>query len=128
MKANCLLDASALLAHLFDEPGGQHVVDRIAEASVTSVNWSETLQHAIDRDVELTGLTDELESLGMSIIPFTAEHALETAQMRTPTRHLGLSLADRACLAVASEEGLPVLTADRSWAQLDLGIEIELIR
>lgn len=123
-----MLDASALLAHVLKEPGAQLVSDRIANARISSVNWAETLQFALFNEVEIEVLADQFLTLGLNILPFTSRHAFGTARLRAPTQHLGLSLADRACLAVASEEGLPVLTADRSWSQLDLDVEIELIR
>lgn len=128
LTMGCVLDASALLAHLLKEPGAQLVSDRLANAQISSVNWAETLQFAIFNDIDIEALTDTLGTLGLRILPFTSTHAFGAARLRAPTQHLGLSLADRACLTVASEEGLPVLTADRSWAQLDLDVEVELIR
>lgn len=60
--------------------------------------------------------------------PFDTDLALRAALLRNSTRPYGLSLGDRACLALARREGLPVLTADRSWAKLDVGVEVVLIR
>ena len=66
--------------------------------------------------------------MDMEIVPFDAEQAHESAGIRDATRGLGLSLGDRACLQLAARRGLPALTADRIWAETDLGIEIRPIR
>ncbi|MDM7324085.1 MAG: hypothetical protein P3W93_003650 [Thermus sp.] len=64
----------------------------------------------------------------LQVLPFTEEDALLSARLRPLTRSLGLSLGDRACLALASRLRLPVLTADATWAELSVGIEVEVIR
>ena len=71
---------------------------------------------------------EQLESYGLAIRPFDESLALEAGFLRTSTRQYGLSLGDRACLALALREGAPVVTADRTWANLDLGIDIRVIR
>lgn len=123
-----VLDASALLAMLHDEPGGDLVRGLLQTASISTVNWSEVIQKALDRDVEVQGLRHELEALGLRILPLTADQAERTAFLRAETRHLGLSLGDRACLALAAELGLPAVTADRAWQDLSIGIEIRVAR
>jgi len=69
-----------------------------------------------------------VEGLGVTIVPFGAEDAELAAQLRSSTQILGLSLADRACLALAARTDLPALTADRAWAGLDVGIRVRLFR
>lgn len=69
-----------------------------------------------------------LTEIGLSIEPFSLEHAETAAQLWMKTRSQGLSLADRACLALAVEKQAPAVTSDRSWNGLDIGIEIELLR
>jgi ribonuclease VapC len=123
-----VLDASALLAMLHAEPGGDLVRGLLQTASISTVNWSEVIQKALDRDVEVQGLRQELEALGLRILPLTADQAERTAFLRAETRHLGLSLGDRACLALAAELGLPAVTADRAWQDLSIGIEIRVAR
>ena len=125
---SCVLDASALLALLHDEPGGDLVQGLLESSVVSSVNWSEVVQKALERDADIHGLREDLESLGLEILPFTAVHAEETARLRPRTRHLGLSLADRACLALAADLGLPAVTTDRVWRDLELDTEIQLAR
>lgn len=70
----------------------------------------------------------QFHRLGLEVVPFGEADALASAELRTSTRHAGLSLADRACLALAIRENAPVITADRAWARLDLGLDIQLIR
>jgi PIN domain nuclease of toxin-antitoxin system len=64
----------------------------------------------------------------LAVVPFDEELARQTGALRPATRSLGLSLGDRACLALAQREQLPILTADRIWAKLDLGIAIKVVR
>ena len=123
-----VLDASALLAMLQGEAGGEAVEPLLSGAVMSSVNWSEVIQKALEREVEVTGLREDVEALGLTILPFTADQAERTARLRAPTRDLGLSLADRACLALAAELGLSAITTDRAWGEADLGLEVRILR
>ena len=123
-----VLDASALLAFLHDEPGSLVVSRALEGALVSSVNWSEVLQKAIDRSVGVDRMQQEFVDLGVTFEPFTQDHAEIAAQLWSITRSHGLSFADRACLALGIERNLPVLTADRPWRQLELNVEIHVIR
>ena len=123
---SCVLDASALLALLQGEPGADVVKPLLEGAIVSSVNWPEVAQKSLDRGVELDGLRGDLEALGLTIAPFTAEEAEATARLRSSTSALGLSLADRACLSLACELGVPVFTMDRAWS--GLGVETAPVR
>ena len=123
-----VLDASALLAMLHAEPGGDAVQELLPTAVISTVNWSEVVQKALDRKVEVQGLRQDLEALGLKILPLTVDQAERTAYLRAETRHLGLSLGDRACLALAAELGVPAVTADRAWKDLALDIEIRVAR
>jgi PIN domain nuclease of toxin-antitoxin system len=122
------LDASAVLAFLFREPGGEKVAEVIEGSCLSTVNLSEVLgRFAKDgHDAHLVGR--RLGAAGLEMVPFLAEDAALAASLRPQTDPLGLSLGDRACLALAMARGIPVLTADRQWGALDLGIEIRLIR
>ncbi len=126
--AACVLDASALLAMLHREPGGDRVQGLLEGAAMSSVNWSEVVQKTLDQQVEVSGLQQDLEALGLRIVAFTARHAERTAFLRADTRHLGLSLGDRACLALAGELGLPAVTTDKVWKELQVGVEIDVVR
>ncbi len=85
-------------------------------------------QKAVERGVETDGMREGFVELGVVFEPFTADHAETAALLRARTRERGLSLADRACLALALDRGLRVVTADRAWAELGLEVEVELIR
>lgn len=123
-----VLDASALLAMVQSEPGAEIVEEAVDHGAISTVNWSEVYRRVLARGVAVAGLRDEVESLGLDIVPFSVEDAELAAELGPPTRHLGLSLGDRACLALAGRLGLPALTADRSWLDLDLGVRVEAIR
>ncbi len=126
---SCVLDASALLALLQQEPGAETVETLLEEAVISSVNWSEVVQKSLDRGVELDNLREDLKALGLSIAPFDVEDAEIAAALRRGTAKLGLSLADRACLALASRLSIPALTTDSAWAELQLeAVFVRLIR
>jgi|SRR5436305_2634614 len=125
---SCVLDASALLAMLQGEAGGDVVEELLETAVISSVNWTEVAQKTLDKQAEVEGLRQELEALGLEVLPFTAALAETTAHLRSATRQAGLSLGDRACLALAAVLGLPALTTDRIWPDLGLPIEIRVVR
>ncbi|HEY9421881.1 MAG TPA: type II toxin-antitoxin system VapC family toxin, partial [Thermoanaerobaculia bacterium] len=119
---------SALLALLHDEPGGEAVRDLLEGAAISSVNWTEVLQKALERQTEIEGLREDLEALGLRVLPFSAAQAEQTARFRAQTRAWGLSLGDRACLALAADLKVPAVTADRVWSEIPLGVEIRVVR
>lgn len=124
-----MLDASALLAWLREEPGAEVVEERLSGSFVSAVNLSEVLQKSLAGGVEISGVVEDLVALGVSFVAFGAEQAIVAAEMWPNTRSLGLSLADRACLATAVGLGLSALTADRSWAEIEWeGLSVETIR
>ncbi len=129
-----VLDASALLAYLQDEPG----VDLVAEALVqgvamSAVNWAEVLSKLTEWGQDPDAVTAELTEQGLLgkallVYPLNEALACSIAKLYPGTRSLGLSLGDRACLALALSLGLPVLTADRDWGTLSLGCNVIQIR
>lgn len=126
--STAVLDASALLAWLKSEPGADVVEPLLSEAAISAVNWSESGQK-IARDGSNPAVTlHRFTALGMTVVPFAAADAMATAELWESTSPAGLSLADRACVALARRLELPALTADRAWKQLGLDIEIQLIR
>lgn len=125
---SCILDASALLAFLHDEPGAERVRAVLDGALVSSVNWAEVVQKALARNVAVTGMREEFADVGVVFESFTAAQGELAAALWLKTRSTRLSLADRACLALAMHRQLPVLTADREWLDLALEVEVDLIR
>ncbi len=123
-----VLDASALLAAVRAEPGGDRVESQIGVAAMCAVNWAEVAQKSLAYGIDPAALRADLAAAGLAIVPFTAEDAERSAQLWTKTRPLGLSLADRACLALALRLRVPAFTADRSWAELDVGVDVEVVR
>jgi ribonuclease VapC len=126
--ADCVLDASAVLARLRAERGGDVVQARAPDAVISAVNYAEVISKLIDLGVSVEAAAAAIGELELAVFPFDEIDAARTAALRAATRRRGLSLGDRACLALAERLGLPVLTADRAWAELDLGVEVVLIR
>lgn len=123
-----VLDASALLAYLQDEPGGEVVDGVLAESVISSVNWAEVIQKAIAAGADVDGMLDDLQALGLAVEPFTIEDGEMTGRLWQQTRQYGLSLGDRACLSLGLRLGVPILTSDRTWASLNLSLNIQVIR
>jgi PIN domain nuclease of toxin-antitoxin system len=129
-----VLDASALLAHLQDEPGGDVVAEAIAGGAVIStVNLAEVFSRVADRGDDPAKLAAELTQIGLldgaiTVEPFTAADAIDAGRLRPLTRDAGLSLGDRACLALARRLDAPALTADTDWQGVAHGVELRPIR
>lgn len=126
--ADWVLDASAVLAVILTEPGGDMVRPLMAKSLLGAVNFTEVTTRLLDLGFPSAEMDDRLKRLRIEVLPFDEHLALSAGRLRTQTRHLGLSVGDRACLALALREGLPVLTGDRAWAKLDVGVEVVLIR
>jgi len=124
----CVLDASALLALFHDERGAERVEAALEGALISTVNWAEMIQKYVAHGVELDGMHEELLSTGVMFEVFTQPQAEIAGKLWSATRRLGLSLGDRACLALGLERSLPVITADRAWKKLRLEIAVDVIR
>jgi PIN domain nuclease of toxin-antitoxin system len=133
-SASSVLDASAILAFLQGEPGAERVEAAIgAVAAVGAVNWAEALSKLAERGVAPADVERDLRArnildAGLLVIAVEAAQARLIAELRQPTRAIGLSLGDRACLALAVTFGVPVLTTERVWGQAQTGAQVELIR
>ncbi len=123
-----VVDTSAVLAALWGEPGGTRVDQELPGASISAVNLAELVAKLMDRGGTTDQVDGVLASLALSVHAFDEASARHCGALRSNTRHLGLSLADRACVALGLDLSLPILTADRVWSGLDLAIEIEQIR
>ena len=123
-----VLDASALLALINQEAGSERVAAVISTACMSAVNSAEVVSKLMDKGFSETEIRDMFRALSLPIVPFDEEQCFISGLLRTETKNLGLSLADRACLSLAIQQKLSVLTADRVWASLPLGLDIQLIR
>ena len=129
-----VLDASAFLAYLQAEPGSEVVEEALAKGcSMSAVNWAEVLSKVTELGKPSAELVTDLEDrrlLGaaLRILPFEERNAPLVGDLRPQTRHLGLSLGDRACLALGRRLDSPILTTDRAWGDLDLDLDIRVIR
>ena len=122
------LDASALIAFLFREPGHERVAARLDAACISSVNLVEVLFRLHREGVDIDDSYREIARLQIEEVAFEPRDVKVVAGLIAETRPAGLSLGDCACLALAKARGIPAVTADRAWAKLDVGVEIELIR
>lgn len=124
-----VVDASALLALLNREPGAERVAAALAgDAAMSAVNLSEVVAKLDDLGRPEAEVRAAIEPLGIVVIGFDAESAYSAGMLRRRTRQSGLSLGDRACLALARELDAPALTADRTWGDLDLDVAIAALR
>jgi PIN domain nuclease of toxin-antitoxin system len=121
------MDSSAILAIFFEESGREQVIPLLPGALICSVNLTEIVTQLLDRSGGPPDIS-RLAKLPFSVADFDHDLAMQAGLLRAATRHKGLSLGDRACLALAMREKLPVMTADRAWADLDLPVEVVLIR
>ena len=123
-----VFDSSALLAITFEEEGAEIAAQALNDGIISAVNASEVITRYVDLGASEEEALTSFRAFGLEIYPFDESLAIATGFMRSATRDAGLSLGDRACLALAIREHSSVLTADRAWATLDLDIAVELIR
>ena len=125
-----VVDASVVLAFILDEPGGNALVTGEGPFLLSNVNLAEVLTRIDDRGLSIDDVLQVLRVLPIEHHEFDWKDAIRSARLREPSRRLGLSRGDRACLALADRFRVPVLTADRSWADLSsfLDLDIRLIR
>ena len=126
----CVLDASAVIALLRGEPGAERVQAEIADASMCTVNLAEVAGHYARYGASHDDVHALLDPLSFKRVAFDDELAFLAGLMRPVTQRAGLSLGDRACLALAGRMAAPALTTDRIWASVagDLGVRVELLR
>lgn len=125
---NLILDASALLALLNEEPNTERWAAAVKDAAISAVNFSEVVAKLTDAGMNEAEIRAVLDPLGVSVEAFDVGLAYLAGLLRPQTKGIGLSLGDRACLALGRHMRLPVLTADRAWAKLRVGVEIRVIR
>ncbi|WP_414551284.1 PIN domain-containing protein [Anabaena sp. CCY 0017] len=123
-----VVDASAVLALLNQETGSEEISQFIGNAAISAVNLSEIIAKLSEAGIPAEDIRQILGNLNLEVIPFNEEHALKAGMMRPATKSIGLSFGDRACLALGIFLNQPVLTTDRLWGSLSVGIEIRVMR
>jgi len=126
---NVVVDSSAVLAVIYGERGADKLSpELLANAVMSSVNLAEVHSKLVASGWEAEQAWEDCVGIVGKIVPFTADHAKRTGSLILKTRSSGLSLGDRACLALALELGISVYTADRLWKSLKLPVAVHLIR
>ena len=125
--SDVVLDASAVLALLLNEPGADKVQATLPGAFLSAVNLAEVMSKLCERGMPADQASIAIGSIGVDIVAFDAEQARLCGELRPGTRALGLSLGDRACLALACLRKMPAMTADAAWAGIP-GCKVTLIR
>lgn len=129
-----VLDASALLAYLHGETGSDIVTEALTHGTrMSAANFAETLSELAETERRPEDVVEQLREQGilgglLDVEPLTLDDAIAIAELRAETRKAGLSLGDRACIALGRRLGEPILTADRRWAELDVGADVRAIR
>ena len=126
--ASVVLDSSAVLAVLNAEEGADVVIAALDDAVMSTVNYAEVVSKLVQRGVTPVQARAAIERIDIGVVDFDVLLAHRTGTLGADTRHLGLSLADRACLALAERERAPVLTSDRIWMGTLASVEVRLIR
>ncbi|WP_247219341.1 type II toxin-antitoxin system VapC family toxin [Synechococcus sp. C9] len=123
-----VLDASAVLVLLNQEAGSDGIAPLIPQSVISAVNLSEVIAKLADAGIPEASIHQILKHLNLEVIAFNDQQALTTGLLRPLTKSQGLSLGDRACLALGMSLNLPVITSDQTWSRLSLAIEIRVIR
>ncbi|CAN5331256.1 hypothetical protein BH09ACT5_BH09ACT5_13860 [soil metagenome] len=124
-----VLDASAMLAVVYGEPGADEVTDRIGSSVILSLNFAEVLQKSANAGRDPQRVADLLRRMSLGVVPFDHVLATESAALWPLTRAQGLSLADRGCLALAGAMGAVAVAADTNWTRLAIpSVAVHLIR
>ena len=126
--SDAVLDASAVIALVYREPGAEIVRPTVPSASISTVNLSEAVAKLSNDGMSESAIRRTFEPYEWDIVRFDERQAYAAGLLRPLTRAAGLSLGDRACIVLGQVLGLPVLTTDRAWARLDLDVEVRLIR
>jgi len=123
-----VFDSSALISIVLGEPGHEVPLSMLGDAVISTINAAEVVTVLVNNGTAPQDALHSYALFNVRSIALSEPVALEAGRMRAETRHLGLSLGDRCCLALAKSLGVPAITSDRAWADLDLGVEIVLIR
>ena len=127
-SSRSVLDSSAVLAVLFGEDGAENAIPHLTAGCISTVNVAEVVTRAIKVGASFEAVRDFLSRLGLEVVPFDLQNALTAGSLQPLAGPHNLSLGDRACLALGLTAGRSVVTADRRWANVPLGVAIILIR
>mgnify|MGYP002716529053 CR=1 FL=1 len=128
MSSKVVLDASALLCLLNDEPGADQVVEALTRCVIGTTNLAEVVSKLRERGLPLDEVREALGGLHLDVRPLSPAQALIIGDLRPSTKQLGLSLGDRACLALAIDLNAEMFTTDGDLASVDVGISITHLR
>jgi ribonuclease VapC len=126
--SSIVVDASAIIAVIKDEPGAQLVVQVARRAYVSAVNYSEIMAWLGERGATIEEVEKIVGAFDLTVEAFDRPRAIAAGLLAARTKRRNISFGDRACLALAMELGIPVMTGDRAWRDLDVGVEIRLFR
>jgi ribonuclease VapC len=128
MADDMVLDTSAILAAILQEDGGSQVYEILAPRFVSTVNVVEVRTKLIDKGRSDREIDSALELIDMVEVDFTSAQARFASGLREKTKSAGLSVGDRACLALAAERGAVAMTADKAWKRVELTVRVAFIR
>ena len=130
MKVAQLLDASALLAVAFNEDGAEQVLLALSrpQVGITVANLTEVISKLRQRGMSMAGCRAFIDDLQLVVVSADTETALLAGELHAQARWAGLSLGDATCLATAVQFGASVVTADRAWGRLAVGVGIQVVR
>jgi ribonuclease VapC len=130
MTKQVVLDASAVLAFLQDENGSEKVDSVLSEgrAIISAVNYAEVVGKLLEAGLPESSVKIVMENLELQIEPLDDQQAWQAGMLRVSIREFGLSLGDRACLALAHIKNLSIITADKQWDKLKTDIKIIQLR
>jgi PIN domain nuclease of toxin-antitoxin system len=126
--ASVVLDSSAVLAVINGERGADAIFAYLDDASVSAVNYAEVIGKIVEGGLDRQTAREAVLRLGVRVLAFDSSQAERTGELRPLTRHRGLSLGDRACLALAEQKAAIVVTADATWSGVLPDLDIRLVR
>ena len=128
MSETYVLDASAVLCLLQEEKGAERVAEALPAAIIGAVNYSEVVGKLVETGIDEATVDSLIDKLQLKVIPFDRTQARFAGSLRATTRKLGLSLGERACLALAAAEQAPALTCERIWTKFEAPCKVEALR
>ena len=123
-----VLDASAVLCLLQEEKGAERVARAMPAAIIGAVNYSEVVGKLVESGIDEATADGLIGALQLKVVPFDRAQARLAGSLRPAARKLGLSLGDRACLALAAAEGATALTCERTWTKFEAPCKVEAVR